>query len=77
MAPGEMDSGARLDVAAALEQLRPAERLCVVLAHAEEMSHSEIAAVTGLPLGTVKSHVTRGTVKLRRWMGADAVSTVR
>ena len=30
-----------------------------------EMSHSEIATVTGLPLGTVKSHINRGTKSLR------------
>jgi len=31
-----------------------------VLAHNEGMSHTEIAALTKLPLRTVKSHVTRG-----------------
>jgi RNA polymerase sigma-70 factor (ECF subfamily) len=29
------------------------------------MSHGEIARATGLPLGTVKSHISRGTAKLR------------
>jgi RNA polymerase sigma-70 factor, ECF subfamily len=36
-----------------------------VLAHSEGMSHGEISAVTGLPLGTVKSHVRRGAERLR------------
>jgi RNA polymerase sigma-70 factor (ECF subfamily) len=40
-------------------------RLCLVLAYNEGMSHPEIAALTGLPLGTVKSHVSRGAARLR------------
>ena len=55
----------RIDLERALSQLRPAERLCVVLAHAEGLSHGEIAETTGFPLGTVKSHVARGSARLR------------
>jgi RNA polymerase sigma-70 factor (ECF subfamily) len=40
-------------------------RTCVVLAHGEGMTHEEIAAATGLPLGTVKSHIARGSARLR------------
>ena len=29
------------------------------------MSHGEIAEATGMPLGTVKSHVNRGARRLR------------
>jgi RNA polymerase sigma-70 factor (ECF subfamily) len=36
------------------------------------MSHGEIAEMTGLPLGTVKSHVQRGTEKLRRILAPQA-----
>ena len=55
-----------LDLERALAQLGPSERLCVVLAHGEGMTHAEIAEAAGLPLGTVKSHVLRGTQKLKR-----------
>jgi DNA-directed RNA polymerase specialized sigma24 family protein len=34
------------------------------------MSHAEIAAAAGLPLGTVKSHLARATARLRLWLGA-------
>jgi RNA polymerase sigma-70 factor (ECF subfamily) len=54
-----------LDLERALARLAPAERLCVVLAHGEGMTHAEIAEATRLPLGTVKSHVLRGTAKLK------------
>jgi DNA-directed RNA polymerase specialized sigma24 family protein len=29
------------------------------------MSHGEIAESTGMPLGTVKSHIVRGSARLR------------
>jgi RNA polymerase sigma-70 factor (ECF subfamily) len=55
-----------IDLDGALATLPPPVRLCVVLAHSEGMSHTEIAALTKLPLGTVKSHVTRGSARLRQ-----------
>jgi RNA polymerase sigma factor (sigma-70 family) len=58
----------RMDLEKALSFLRPVERLCVVLAHGERMSHGEICLTTGLPLGTVKSHISRGTARLRQYL---------
>jgi RNA polymerase sigma-70 factor (ECF subfamily) len=55
----------RLDLDRALAKLGATERLCVVLAYSEGMSHGEISAATALPLGTVKSHVRRGAERLR------------
>ena len=63
---GEGASGLRLDVDAALATLSEAERLCVSLCHGAGFSQPEIAAALNLPLGTVKSHVTRGLARLRR-----------
>jgi len=71
---GGMSSAAtRIDLETALTRLRPVERLCVVLAYAEGMSHAQIAEATGLPLGTVKSHVTRAAAKLRGWLEVASV----
>ena len=58
-------AGVTFDLDAALGQLTPDARLCVVLAYHEGMSHGEIVAATGLPLGTVKSHIQRGAAQLR------------
>jgi RNA polymerase sigma factor (sigma-70 family) len=55
----------QIDLAAALGLLPTAVRLCVVLAYHEGMSHGEIVEATGLPLGTVKSHIVRGSARLR------------
>jgi RNA polymerase sigma-70 factor (ECF subfamily) len=58
-------TAARMDLDAALSTLPPDMRLCVVLAYNEGMSHPQIVALTGLPLGTVKSHIARGAARLR------------
>ena len=54
-----------IDLAAALNRLPTSVRLCVVLAYQAGMSHGEIAEATGIPLGTVKSHIVRGGARLR------------
>jgi RNA polymerase sigma factor (sigma-70 family) len=60
----------RLDLDRALAQLPCEERLCLVLAYSEGLSHSEIAEATALPLGTVKSHLRRGAQRLRGLLSA-------
>ncbi len=51
------------DMAQALEQalmsLRPAYREVIVLRFQEGLAYEEIAEITGLPLGTVKTHLHR------------------
>jgi RNA polymerase sigma-70 factor (ECF subfamily) len=68
----EAAAGAKIDLEKALARLSDAERLCVTLNHGEGLSHGEIVEMTGLPLGTVKSHVLRGTERLRRMLEAAA-----
>jgi RNA polymerase sigma factor (sigma-70 family) len=63
-------TAARLDLDLALAELSREERLCVVLAYDEGMSHGEVSAMTGLPLGTVKSHIRRGGQRLRLLLAA-------
>jgi RNA polymerase sigma factor (sigma-70 family) len=62
----------QLDLDGALATLPPDVRLCITLAYAERMSHREICEAIGLPLGTVKSHITRGAARLRGLLGAYA-----
>lgn len=65
--PGERlwrrEAGSRLH--AAVRALSPPERWALGLAYWRELSHAEIAAATGWPLGTVKSHLLRAQHKLR------------
>ena len=50
---------------AALARLEPLPRQLVALAFFRGLSHEEIAGQTGLPLGTVKSHIRRALIRLR------------
>lgn len=64
-------AGESLDLDRALALLSPAERLCVSLCHGAGFTHAELAEELALPLGTVKSHVLRGTRRLRKLLGED------
>jgi len=68
----EDTAGTAVDIDHALALLPDAVRLCVVLSYHAEMSHSEIAEAAALPLGTVKSHIRRGTEKLESLLSAYA-----
>jgi RNA polymerase sigma-70 factor (ECF subfamily) len=52
-----------------MAELPVEQRACVALCLAEDFSHAEAAAALGLPLGTVKSHVSRGRTRLLERMG--------
>jgi RNA polymerase sigma-70 factor (ECF subfamily) len=65
----ENRAGEALDLDRALELLSPSERLCVSLCHGAGFTHAELADALSMPLGTVKSHVLRGTRRLRMLLG--------
>ena len=53
----------------AMESLSPRQRSVFVLKHFEELSIPEIADLTGLDSGTVKSHLFRAAHKIRERLG--------
>jgi RNA polymerase sigma-70 factor (ECF subfamily) len=63
-------TGIAMDLDTALATLPNPVRLCVVLSYHEGMTHSEIADTTGLAPGTIKSHIRRGSERLRRLLSA-------
>ncbi len=56
---------------AALSALTPQQRHLLSLAFFKGFTHSEIVEHTGLPLGSVKTHIRRALGQLREVLGAD------
>ncbi len=65
-APGADCSDDRLMLEAEMAKFSDVQRAAIALCLGEGFTHSEAAQILGLPLGTVKSHVTRGREKLLR-----------
>jgi RNA polymerase sigma-70 factor (ECF subfamily) len=72
---GNVEAGApledRIAVQRAMLELPDEQRAAVALCLGEGFSHSEAAEILKLPLGTVKSHVTRGRERLLRALETD------
>lgn len=56
------------EIVKAMRILRPEQRELMFLNIYDGMSHREIAERTGVPLGTVKTHIRRGFEKIRQIM---------
>lgn len=56
----------RLVVRQLVDEMDEPRRTVLLLAFWHDRPHSDIAATTGLPLGTVKSHLRRGLAQLHR-----------
>jgi RNA polymerase sigma-70 factor (ECF subfamily) len=63
------DAADRMALEAAMGDLPVEQRACVALCLAADFSHAEASEALGLPLGTVKSHVTRGRSRLLQALG--------
>lgn len=70
-AAAEVGTEERLALETALATLPEDQRACVTLCLGQAWSHAEAAEALGLPLGTVKSHVTRGRERLLSVLGGS------
>ncbi|MEV5954573.1 sigma-70 family RNA polymerase sigma factor [Streptomyces sp. NPDC051987] len=67
----------RVDVTRELRRLPEAQRRVLCLAFYGDLTQTQIAHVTGWPLGTVKSHARRGLLRLGRSLDAETVERAR
>ena len=67
-ATGADDGLAALDVEVALRALSDEERAVVTLFYIDDQPLKRVATITGLPVGTVKSHLHRAKAKMARYI---------
>jgi RNA polymerase sigma-70 factor, ECF subfamily len=67
-----LDKLLREDIERALEALPEQHRLVVMLADVEELGYGEIAAVLGVPIGTVRSRLARARQALQKLLWRQA-----
>ncbi len=60
----DADAADKIALDRAMATLPDDQRACVALCLAADFSHGEASEALGIPLGTVKSHVTRGRARL-------------
>jgi RNA polymerase sigma-70 factor (ECF subfamily) len=60
------------EVSAALDALPPDFRTVLVMVDVQELNYQEVAQVLEVPIGTVKSRVSRGRQMMRIALGAFA-----
>ncbi len=58
----------RIDLEDAIARLPPQVRMVVVLHDIEGFTHEEIAAMTGVPPGTIRSQLSRARKTLLQWL---------
>lgn len=64
----DAEAGLKMDIYAALQLLKTDERTCVTLQLVDGLSIDKISDVTGMPSGTIKSHLSRGKEKLATYL---------
>lgn len=57
--------------AEAMQMLRPEQKQVLFLSIFQGFSHQEISDLTGMPIGTVKSHSRRGLIQIRELLDSD------
>ncbi len=56
------------ELAQALQSLPDEQRIVVILSDVQDMTYEEIVSITGASLGTVKSRLSRGRLKIREYL---------
>jgi RNA polymerase sigma-70 factor (ECF subfamily) len=68
---------AQMDVSTALAQVPEEFRVALVLRHIADLEYEEIAVILDVPVGTVRSRLSRGRAQLTALLGNQGGSTQR
>lgn len=63
-----VDTNLKVDVYSALSLLKKDERLCITLQLIDGYPIEDISKITGMPAGTIKSHLHRGKEKMANYL---------
>lgn len=69
--PRQQDRLEVRDLDRALQRLPPEQREVLLLVGLEELSYGEVAKITGVPMGTVMSRLSRARERLRHIMAGE------
>ncbi len=69
---GDPRMAQKLALRRAMEDLPADQRAALALCLGQDFTHAEAADILKLPLGTVKSHVTRGRARLQAALSVPA-----
>ena len=69
---GALEESDREELQTALDRLQPEYREAIVLREIEGLAYREIAQVTGVPIGTVMSRLSRARKRLQAALGIGA-----
>lgn len=67
----QQDMAIRYDLYRAMALLKEDEKSCILLYYMEDLSIGKISTITGMPAGTVKSHLSRAKNKLSEFLNAQ------
>ena len=70
----EVSSEARLDLAAALDQLKPEQRAAIALHYYQDLSVDDAARTLKIPVDTMKSRLKTALRRLRELTGGEEIS---
>jgi len=71
--PGTKDRGEAVAAEAALRELSEEQQRVLRMSIMHGLSHEQISRATDLPLGTVKTHIRRGLIRIRKKLDESGV----
>lgn len=69
--------GQKMDLYKSLKTLKEVERTCITLFYMEDVNIDKIAGIVGIPVGTVKSHLSRGKEKFSTYLKQNGYDGTR